>query len=171
MFLFTLAPSGPPLNFAVDVVDTSMAFSWSPPELMLQNGDIISYTVTCIGNTGTVSATTSGLEQTIDTFIPGAAFQCSVYATNDFGDGPPTAALLVQTESKLADVDARRAIIIMIFPITQMFRLELQRTCHFLTLRGQVRPHCLPVMREYLQPFLHLRLDSHSGVPADLLSM
>ena len=107
MSLFTSAPSGPPLNFAVDVVDTSMAFSWSPPELMLQNGDIISYTVTCIGNTGTVSATTSGLEQTIDTFIPGAAFQCSVYATNDFGDGPPTAALLVLTESKLADVDAR----------------------------------------------------------------
>ena len=97
---FTTAPSGPPLNFAVEVVDTSMAFSWSPPNVMQQNGDITNYTVTCTGSQPLASATTSQLQFTIDIFTPGETFQCTVYATNQHGDGPHTDTLSVTTEGK-----------------------------------------------------------------------
>lgn len=81
----------------VDV--TSMAFVWSPPESMLQNGDIVSYTLSCTAGSETTSVVTSQLQFTIDLFMPGEIFQCSVYATNIFGDGPPED-LRVTTESK-----------------------------------------------------------------------
>ena len=105
MSLFITAPTGSPLNFTVEVAATSMAFSWSPPERMLQNGAIVSYTLECIGNTDTVSVTTSQQQFIIDTFIPGASFLCSVYATNSLGDGPPTDNLNVMTESKTTGWD------------------------------------------------------------------
>ena len=84
----------------MEVEDTSMAFTWSPPDPMLQNGEIVSYTLTCTAGSETTSAITTQLQFTLDTFIPGETFQCTVYATNVFGDGSPTEELAVTTESK-----------------------------------------------------------------------
>ena len=99
------APSAPPTNFEVAVTGTTMVFSWSPPAVMQQNGEIILYTLTCMQTAGNlVTATTTDLQFTIDTYIPGATFQCSVLATNAIGDGP-SAELTLKTESKALLID------------------------------------------------------------------
>lgn len=77
-----------------------MAFTWSPPAPPLQNGVILSYTLSCSAGPDTTSVVTAQLQFTFDLFIPGETFLCSVYATNPFGDGPPTDNLMVTTESK-----------------------------------------------------------------------
>ena len=165
--LFTAAPSGPPLNFAVQVTAvTSLTFSWSPPEVMLQNGAITSYKLACTGDTD-VSYTTSQLQFTIDTFVPAATFQCSVLATNEFGDGPPTGVLTVATECKHYNIMAQ----VKVYNFSQMYSLELRHICRWLILGGTFQQCCPPVMRESLLPFPYQGPDSHSGVPADRLSM
>ena len=80
---------------------TAMAFSWSPPDPMFQNGEIISYTLSCVANRDQriTSVTTTQPQFTLDTFVPGEIFRCSVYATNPFGDGPE-AQLTLSTLSK-----------------------------------------------------------------------
>lgn len=78
-----------------------MAFAWSPPALSLQNGEITNYTLTCeAAAQATASVTTNLLQFTLDTFIPGVGFECSIYATNQFGNGPSTDAIVVITPSK-----------------------------------------------------------------------
>ena len=98
LFCFS-APSGPPLNFAVEIDATAMAFTWAPPQPMLQNGVILSYTLSCTASS-TISVVTTQLQQTIDLFVPGETFQCRVFATNKDGDGPPTEDLAARTQSK-----------------------------------------------------------------------
>ena len=83
----------------MEVEDTSMAFTWSPPDPMLQSADILSYMLNCTADSETTSVNTTQTEFTLDTFIPGETFQCIVYATNVYGDGPPNN-LTVTTESK-----------------------------------------------------------------------
>lgn len=80
---------------------TAMAFAWSPPNVMVQNGQIISYTLSCMATTDLriTSVTINQLQFTLDTFIPGGRFQCSVFATNPFGDGPASE-MTVSTQSK-----------------------------------------------------------------------
>ena len=145
---FTTAPSGPPLNFAVEVVGTSMAFSWSPPNVMQQNGYITNYTVTCTGSQPLASATTSQLQFTIDIFTPGETFQCTVYATNQHGDGPHTDTLSVTTEGKHNYGSVSKAVPVY-FSFFQLFFLELWHICLFLTL-GTAKFCCLPVTKEFL---------------------
>ena len=104
MISLFIAPSGPPLDFSVTVDVTAMMFSWSPPDLVLQNGVITSYTLSCtytaFSMQQTTSVSTSQFQYTIDLFTPGLSFGCSVYATNAIDDGPPTASVFVTTESK-----------------------------------------------------------------------
>ena len=130
--LLTAAPSAPPTNFAVAVTGTTMAFSWSPPGVMQQNGEIISYTLTCMQTAGNpVTATTTDLQFTIDTYIPGATFQCSVLATNAIGDGP-SAELTLNTESKALLIDVLNSVSITT-PLAQMPFLALKHICLYLS--------------------------------------
>lgn len=77
-----------------------MTFIWSPPDPPLQNGVILSYTLSCLAGADTTSVVTTQLQFTFNLFIPGETFRCAVYATNPFGDGPPTDDLIITTEGK-----------------------------------------------------------------------
>ena len=44
VYLYTLAPSGPPLNIRITSRSTSsLSFAWDPPDTTKQNGVVISY--------------------------------------------------------------------------------------------------------------------------------
>jgi len=96
------APSGPPLNFTIEVITPrTLYFSWEPPPLEQQNGVIIGYVVQIIsddsglvfqifsnGNSTNVSATH---------FIPYTVYRCTVAATTVPGTGPYTDEVLILT--------------------------------------------------------------------------
>jgi hypothetical protein len=50
IYLYTLAPSGPPLNIRTTTRSaSSLSFAWDPPDKTEQNGVIISYTA-CVSH-------------------------------------------------------------------------------------------------------------------------
>lgn len=82
---------------------TSLICVWSPPEDSLQNGVIVSYTLTCTSNGEMVVDLTLNptvFEMTIDLFSPSTGYACSVAASTAVGIGPYTQAITVTTEGK-----------------------------------------------------------------------
>ena len=65
-------------------------FTWSPPEVILRNGEITTYTVTCIsGGSQKVLATVEGSgTHEVEGFSPSTDYNCTVVATNSAGNGP-----------------------------------------------------------------------------------
>ena len=103
--LIDTAPSGPPTDFAITVNMTSLMCSWSPPDETSKNGDIISYTLTCITSNKTVIDLT--LKATIfqiyvDLFSSATVYSCSIAASNLAGIGP-SSTLSVITEGKITN--------------------------------------------------------------------
>ena len=79
-----------------------MSFTWDPPAESLQNGDILSYTLSCTQNLELairVVLESTVQEFSINLFSPGTAYQCEIYSTNIIGNGP-AAQLSISTESK-----------------------------------------------------------------------
>ena len=88
------APSGPPLSINVTSSQPNVIIlSWSPPDMSLQNGIIISYTYNCTEfgeskevDRGTVTSTTAVI---INTMIKAYTdYICFVSATTSVGSGP-----------------------------------------------------------------------------------
>ena len=100
---FPSAPTGPPLNLAVQSVNSiSLTLLWEPPSLAHQNGAILNYTLTCIppaesGIPPMTSVFTTAGARTRSGLAPAALYSCSVFATNIYGNGPP-ATVSVMTE-------------------------------------------------------------------------
>ena len=89
------APSSPPLNLAVQSVNsTSLTLSWEPPSLAHQTGAIFNYTLTCIlpaesGLPPVISVFTTAGAHTLNGLTPATLYSCDVFATNVYGNGPP----------------------------------------------------------------------------------
>ena len=156
---------GPPLDFVVEVEDTSMAFTWSPPDPMLQNGNILSYTLTCTAGSETTSTVTTQLQFTLDTFIPGETFQCIVYATNAYGDGPPNN-LTVTTESK----NTRRMKICNSYMTLQVFS-QVPLPIYLSWIWGRTKSYFLQQMKGCPLLYHYLGLDFLFGAQTEALSM
>lgn len=70
---------------------TGLTCSWDPPEENVQNGEIISYSLTCSSGGQIVVDLTlkpTVFEVTVDLFSHSTTYTCSVAATNSIGTGP-----------------------------------------------------------------------------------
>ena len=89
------APTGPPLSLTVQSVNsTSLTLSWKPPSLAHQTGATLNYTLTCIPPAESslppmISVFTTAGAHTLNGLAPATLYDCSVFATNLFGNGPP----------------------------------------------------------------------------------
>ena len=89
------APIKAPENFYV--VSTSRRvsqFSWSPPSLLNSTTVIAGYTLTCTSRVAGVSTVTMNYTEiresySLGGFRPATEYNCSVFASNSAGDGPP----------------------------------------------------------------------------------
>ena len=88
------APSGPPLSITITSSQPNVFnLSWTPPDMSLQNGIIISYTYYCteLGESnevdrGTVTSTTAVITNTMIKAY--TDYICFVSATTSAGSGP-----------------------------------------------------------------------------------
>ena len=68
---------------------TALEFSWSPPAEENRNGFITGYTLSCQPPSEQLPADFSDTgEQTLDGFIPGTEYICSIAASTSVGIGP-----------------------------------------------------------------------------------
>lgn len=104
------APSGVPKNFAAELNQRSIKFSWLPPLTSERNGNIISYTLIC---NSTLSKGLSIVYQTEGTYVvdglrPFTHYNCSIFATNKAGDGPRSSLIMTTlNDSKNGLIDTR----------------------------------------------------------------
>ena len=86
------APTGPPTQFSILILlSTSLTLSWSPPELNLQNGNIIGYLVHCHGllvDTEERNFTTRSALTNLTNLEEGALYEVTVCAFTKAGVGP-----------------------------------------------------------------------------------
>ena len=85
------APTDPPQNFTVTPEARNMTFSWSPPST-LRNGVITGYFLSCVPevggrNSASMQFTTAGTF-TLVGFTPATSYNCSIFASNIWGNGP-----------------------------------------------------------------------------------
>ena len=94
LFFFS-APTGPPLNLAVQSINsTSLTLSWEPPSLTHQTAAPLNYTLTCTppaesGLSPLVSVFMTAGTHTLNGLTPATLYSCAVSATNFYGDSPP----------------------------------------------------------------------------------
>ena len=84
VLLLSIAPDGPPLNLAVQSVNsTSLTLSWEPPSLPHQTGTTLNYTLTCIPPAESslppvISVFTTSGAHTLNDLTPETLYSCSV---------------------------------------------------------------------------------------------
>ena len=81
-----------PLDFSViPTSPRSLEFSWNPPSDTERNGIITGYTLSCQPNVeGLPQVYPSAGTYTVDgVYTPAAQYNCSVFASNSAGNGPP----------------------------------------------------------------------------------
>ena len=79
---------------------TTLECSWGPPAENRRNGDIVSYTLSCLVEDDVVfNETLSSVVEsfTIDLYSPNTTYTCSVYASTAVGDGPSSNEVTVTT--------------------------------------------------------------------------
>lgn len=100
MLLF-IAPSGPPLDFNIDVNRTALNFSWtSPAENTLNGGSITSFTLICLVDDDIVFNETLSYRVynfTIDFYSPSTTYSCRIHVTTELGNGPYSDYITVTT--------------------------------------------------------------------------
>ena len=70
-----------------------MTFSWSPPASPLRNGVITGYSLSCIpvsGGENSISMQYTTGSLTLRGFTPATFYNCSISASNIWGNGPVT---------------------------------------------------------------------------------
>lgn len=103
LFLIVIiVPTGAPLNCTVSCIESdAVDLNWSPPDELLQNGQILSYSVSCsfIGNN---SFDTVDTALSISDLDPYTTYTCNVSAVNVVGAGPVrTCSFTTAQDSKL----------------------------------------------------------------------
>ena len=97
------APSGPPLNFVLEVTDnTVLTISWDPPAEDMQNGDITGYSLNCTSTYGADfdAVVAAAQDISLGVFTPFEMYSCAIYAFTAVGVGP-TATASVTAPGKL----------------------------------------------------------------------
>ena len=90
------------MNFSASLNNTVLSLMWEPVDEDEQNGDILSYTLTCsIGSDVAfelnVTATTEEIE--LGVYEADTTYSCEIYASNSVGNGP-SATITVTTGGK-----------------------------------------------------------------------
>ena len=87
---YPIAPDGPPLEFAIDVIGTTLDFSWQPPAEELRNGLIMSYSLSCSVDGEQIFSLVLEpvLGITLDDFRLSTMYVCSLFASTSGGAGP-----------------------------------------------------------------------------------
>ena len=95
------APSGAPVLFAASLTDTVVSFTWDPPAEDQQNGEIVSYFLSCsISNNVEFELNLTDIEEiSVGVYKTGSTYTCEIYAATSAGGGP-TASQTVSTGSK-----------------------------------------------------------------------
>ena len=101
------APVTTPEGFSTESAAMSIQFSWSPPSLLNSTTIISSYTLTCrseVAGVNTVMNVYPNAEiYTLGGFRPATEYNCSVFASNSAGDGPPAStSVTTMDDSELA---------------------------------------------------------------------
>ena len=101
-WLYSLAPTGAPRNFAVSIEKTTLTFVWDPPANDEIGGTLISYTLACTDDNDSDNGFEVDLKViekiTVDEFLPSTDYTCTIYASTNGGDGP-TASVSASTDS------------------------------------------------------------------------
>ncbi len=85
---YQIAPSAPPGNTDAEVSGpTSLTISWDPPPAGQQNGDVLSYMLSCSPAHVTATYTTAGT-WVVEGLQPATAYTCTIHAINANGNGP-----------------------------------------------------------------------------------
>ena len=98
-----IVPTGAPLNCtSTNIQSISVDLNWAPPEISLQNGQIVNYNVDCsqIGRKYTNSA--SQLTLSVIDLSPYTSYSCDVSAVNIVGEGPAAICSFKTAQSKFA---------------------------------------------------------------------
>ena len=86
-----IVPTGAPLNCRnTNIQSDSVDLNWAPPEISLQNGQLLHYNIDCsqIGRNYTNNA--SHLTLSVTGLSPYTSYSCDVSAVNVVGEGPAT---------------------------------------------------------------------------------
>ena len=85
-----LAPSGPPLNCrATNISSHTVTLSWDMPVKASQNGDILSYNITCYNNDQVIASIKSiQMSISVPDLEPFTDYVCTIAAINVLGEGP-----------------------------------------------------------------------------------
>ena len=92
---FNVAPTGPPLNFVIDVSGTVLDFSWEQPAEDQRSGLIQYYTLTCTPD-GRESIVFNLLNVTLfsmNDFLLDTSYTCTLSASTSGGPGPTTTSM------------------------------------------------------------------------------
>lgn len=91
-FCCYVAPTGPPLNFTIDVSGTTLDLSWAQPALEQRSGVIRYYTLTCTpeGGQPTVFSLNNVTIFSLDDFLVNTQYTCTLSASTSGGPGPTT---------------------------------------------------------------------------------
>lgn len=100
LFFSFVVPTGAPVNFNIDVNMTTLYCSWAPPPEDTLNGNITSYTLSCLVDNELVlneniSSTEDSFE--INLYSLNTTYNCSIYASTELGSGPPSEFITVTT--------------------------------------------------------------------------
>ena len=108
IFAFYPVPSGPPQSCTSKLYSTNKAvdLQWEEPLLVLQNGCLTGYNLTCycddpcVNLTADLSATQTSTTTnfTIVPVSPLTQYTCSLSAINEVGGGPPTQCIFTTQE-------------------------------------------------------------------------
>lgn len=100
------APSGAPENFEATLNGTVATFTWDPPEDDEQNGNIVSYILSCsVDSELQFELNLTDIEEiSVGVYEIDATYTCEISASTLAGEGP-TATLTVSTGGKLYKTD------------------------------------------------------------------
>lgn len=95
-----VVPSVAPVDFNIEVNMTTLYCSWSPPPEDALNGNITSYTLSCLVDNELVfneniSSTEDSFE--INLYSLNTTYTCSIFASTELGDGPSSENITVTT--------------------------------------------------------------------------
>ena len=93
-----IAPTGAPMNFDASIEDTVLTFTWDPPATDSQNGDIVSYFLSCSINSVEqfeLNLTSAVEEISLGVYEVSSTYTCTISASNSDGEGPTTSATAI----------------------------------------------------------------------------
>ena len=99
IFLFTLAPEGPPLLVSAQSLDpSSLILNWEPPVQELRNGIIQQYSIMIVEQeTGRViSLSTRDTRLNVTSLHPYYTYNCTIAAATFAGTGPFSPPVVIQ---------------------------------------------------------------------------